>query len=715
MLNTAIQQAIKIKTSAYPGISEYAYTCYGDSGDKNTFYIVPEIPVFSAQDKKPNFMFYKYRSEDQQGGYTQFTIQLPQPTDDIKDQIKGILYKDIQPQLTARSRLIVQYVQADLAYTADPESKEKQDAMNKALSNTGLSQEQAQKYVSLYDPKAGDAQFLESLMPDGTQHIKLLTPRYTSAQATLILDDNKAFYRQMPAPLSPSGLGDNNTVFSLSLTGQGATLFEQVLKGTDNNASVGIRFALGLDASLNAATVTVTYNSKKTKEVTQTISKHTWSADEKNITRKYYESGAIKIDVQTGLSAAEMGMSQQDYNSWKSSLTEWGQKQVEQILTSQTGLDMSLDLLNDAGGFDKFQESLESTQDFTRVYTENSIVPFMIFPQAQLPSIRAIVGEKNLDQYFKEYDLNDPFYQYIQPEFYVSQDLKKYNIENIVVTAKYDDNNVSTLVFDQKDASSKKTNKWYIDKKLGRTYSYSYQVNFSGLHAKPYLSGKIEVVDSLVQSINTAQCGIVYAQIDALLYDQGWQKFSQVVVKTQYSDPANKIELKSDTQVLSPANPPQPFIYPVGMTPVNPIYFSADYYTKDGSNFTYIPVGIETSPQLPGYGATRANQIQIFNALPKTQTYTILFILQSKDVLVISLDMTVNYKAYKFQQTQSINLEESELGSGTIKRSLSFGLLPDGCDDIPEISYSGIVVYSGDKEPQVLSGTPTSGSVIIKC
>lgn len=47
-----------------------------------------------------------------------------------------------------------------------------------------------------------------------------MQPRYTSAQAMLILDGNDKFYRQIPTPLSPSGLGDNNTVFSLSLTGK---------------------------------------------------------------------------------------------------------------------------------------------------------------------------------------------------------------------------------------------------------------------------------------------------------------------------------------------------------------------------------------------------------------------------------------------------------------------------------------------------------------
>ncbi len=169
----------------------------------------------------------------------------------------------------------------------------------------------------------------------------------------LILDGNDKFYRQIPTPLSPSGLGDNNTVFSLSLTGEGATLFEQVLKGTDKNASVGVRFDLSLDASMSAAKVIVTYNSEQAKSVAQTINYHTWSADEKKIEQEFYAKEAIKVDVRIGLTAQEMGMEPAAYDKWKESLRNWGQQQVEQILSSQTGIDMSLNLLNDAGSFEK--------------------------------------------------------------------------------------------------------------------------------------------------------------------------------------------------------------------------------------------------------------------------------------------------------------------------------------------------------------------------
>lgn len=712
MLTTALQQSIKIPTDKYLGETEYICTCYGDSLDKNTYYVVPEIPVFVARDdKSPSFMFYKYRGEDMQGGYTQFTVMLPLPPEDLQIKIRAELYGNIQGQLTAKSTLIVTYVKAEQASVADPENQTKKAAMDTALKNTGLNAEQASKFVSLYDSSKGNDQFLPELLPEEAQKIKLLQPSYTSAQATLILDDNEKFYRQIPTPLSPSGLGDNRTVFGLTLTGEGATLFEDVLTGTDKNSSVGVRFNFNLDASLPAAKVTVSYDSEITKSVTQTISYHTWSADEKKIEREYIEKGAIKIDVQVGLTAAEMGMTPDQYIKWKEGLTAWGQKQVEQILSSQTGLDMSLDMLNDAGNFGKFQESLSQTKSFTRVYDENSVVSFAIAPQTQLPSIQSIVGEDNLKEYFKEYDLNDPFYQYIQPEFFVTQDLSTYNIANIVVTAIYDKDNQSTLQFSPKDMDPKKTGKWYIKPELGRAFKYSYTVNFSGLQAKPYHSGEIQSDRDLIITINTAQCGVVFADISTLLDPQGWKVFSQVVVKTQYSDPDKGVELKTSSQVISASVPPKPFIYPIGTAVEKPIYYSADYYAIDGDSLTYIPTGVETSPQLPGYGLIHGNQILIANALPKQQKYTIIFKYTQKEVSLITFEMTVKYPKWDFSETQSLVVNEFD--SKSLTQSLTFDLMQAESGNEPEITYTSTLYYGDQGEEKTIDKTVSNTTSIV--
>ncbi|AHY07402.1 hypothetical protein [Serratia plymuthica] len=709
MLTTALQQSVKIATDKYLGIKEYAFTCYGDSIDKNIYYVVPEIPVFVARDtNSPYFMFYKYRSEDTQGGYAQFTVMLPQPDSEMKRKISIELLGKLKDPLIAKSTLIVKYVQAEQASVADPENATKKEAMDTALRNTGLNDDQAARFVALYDSNQGNDQFVPELTPI---EIKLEVPRLTSAHASLILDSNEKFYRQIPTTVSPSGLGDNNTVFSLSLTGEGATLFEQVLKGTDTNSSVGIRFDFNLDASLPAAKVTVSYDSEITKSVTQDISYHTWSADEKKIEREYIEKGAIKVDVQTGLSYDEMGMTQEQYNKWKEGLAAWGQKQVEQILSSQTGLDMSLELLNDAEGFDKFKSSLSETKSFTRVYEENSVVSFSIAPQTQLPSIQSIVGEANLKDYFKEYDLNDPFYQYIQPEFFVTQDLAKYNVANIVVTAIYDKDNQSTLQFSPGDSEAKKTGKWFIKPELGRAFKYSYTVNFTGMQAKPYHSGELQSDQDLIISINVADCGIVYADIATLLDPMGWKVFSQVVIKTQYSDPDKGVKLKTNSQVVSESTPPQPFIYPIGVEVDKPIYFSTDYYALDGDSLTYIPSGVETSPQLPGYGLIRGHQILVANALPKSQKYTIIFKPTQKDITLITYEMVVYYPKWDFTQSQSLAL--TEFDSKSLTQYLTFDLMQADKENEVKIHYVSTVYYGADNQEETVEKEVKGTSTIV--
>ncbi len=712
MLTTALQQSVKIAVTKYLGITEYAYTCYGDSVDKDIYYVVPEIPVFVARGpNNPSFMFYKYRGEDTLGGYTQFTVMLPHPELDMQEKIRAQLFGNIQTQLEAKSTLIVQYVKAEQAYVADPENPSKKSAMDTALKNTGLDDAQAAKFVALYDSGKGNDQFLNELMPEDAAKIKLLQPRFTSAQASLILDNDGKFHRQIPTTLSPSGLGDNNTVFSLSLTGEGATLFEKVLQGTNENSSVAVRFDFNLDASLPAAKVTVSYDSEITKSVTQDISYHTWSADEKKIEREYIEKGAISINVEIGLTAAEMGMTPEQYIKWKDGLRDWGQKQVEQILSSQTGLDMSLELLNDADGFDKFKSSLNQTKSFTRVYDENSVVSFSIAPQAQLPSIQSIVGSEHLDQYFKEYDLNDPFYQYLQPEFFVTDDLAKYNVANIVVTAVYDKDNQSTLQFSPGDTKPKKTGKWYIKPELGRSFSYSYTVSFSGMQAKPYHSGNIQVKDELVVTINVAQCGIVYADIATLLDPMGWKIFSQVVVKTLYSDSANNVDKKLVSQVVKESSPPKPFIYPIGTKVEQPIYYSADYYVMDGDSLTYVPSGMETNPQLPDYDGIRGNQILISNALPKQQKYTIILKPTQKDISLITFDMTVYYPKWDFTQAQSFALTEFDPKSMT--QYLTFNLMQPEKDNEAQINYTATVYFGADNDQQVVTKKVTSSIVVV--
>ncbi len=112
---------------------------------------------------------------------------------------------------------------------------------------------------------------------------------------------------------------------------------------------------------MSAAKVIVTYNSEQAKSVTQTINRHTGRPTRKDragVLRQGGDQGGRPI----GLTAQEMGMESGAYEKWKESLRNWGQQQVEQILSSQTGIDMSLNLLNDVDGFDKFESKLANPE-----------------------------------------------------------------------------------------------------------------------------------------------------------------------------------------------------------------------------------------------------------------------------------------------------------------------------------------------------------------
>lgn len=138
-----------------------------------------------------------------------------------------------------------------------------------------------------------------------------------------------------------------------------------------------------------------------------------------------------------------------------------------------------------------------------------------------------------------------------------------------------------------------------------------------------------------------------------------------------------------------------------------PLYYSADYYALDGDSLTYLPPGVETNPQLPGYGETRANQILIANALPKQQKYTIIFKPSQKDVSLITFEMTVNYPKWDFSQTLPIALTEFDTKSLT--QYLTFNMMQQGNE--VEISYTATVYYGDNQEKTV--GKPVTGASTI--
>lgn len=696
MLTTAIQIPISVKIDDadtqkdFLGVSNYVCSCYGDSKDKNVYYVFPQVPTFApaeSKDGKPNpkFMYYMYRG-GQEGGYAMFTVQLKQPNDYLKTQIQTKLMGKAGDILRLKSGRIVAMVKAYQAFQKEPKNTTLKTAYQNALQASGIPGNEAKSYINSYDADNGDDQFLNQLLPKSAGEIQLKQPDYRSSSVSLILDDNEGFFQEIPSDFDPSGTGDQTVVFNMSLTADGAALFEKVLKGTESGSSVGVKYTFNLNASLPAATVTVSVKASQMKSASQTITKHTWSADDKSITQTFTDSGAATVNIETGVTAEQMG-GEEAFNAWKTGLQKWGQDQLKQILMTQTGLDMSADMLKDADGYRKFKNSMQNVTDITRVYSENTVVAFSIYPQGQLPSISSIVGSAKVDEYFKAYDLNIPFFEKIQPSFTVAGDLAKYNIASVVVTAKYKDDNVSTLVWDGSTTEkTQKTDEWYIDDKLGRQYTYSYVVNFTGASAKPYQSPVIAVKDSLSESINIADAGIVYGPVTSLLTADSWKVYDHVELKMQYDD-------KIDTQVLNATqNTPQPFVYPIGKIPEGKIYYSAEYF-KDGDSFYYLDQGAVTNPQLPGYAASLSNQlITVDNPLSWAPEVT-LVVPDSADTKLMIIDLSVSYSSPSYSQSQKVTLN-SGFDNYQVP-TLTFELLPKRFNDTATAQYVLTIIKDG--------------------
>ncbi|MEY8200600.1 MAG: hypothetical protein RPS47_15295 [Colwellia sp.] len=704
MLTTAIKVAITVPTDEFLGHNTYSCTCYGDNNDKNLFYLVPETVAYKkAVNGGPTFVYYAYRGGSSSGGgYTMFTVYNPIPGQGsaLESQVKNALQSGLNPKLKAKSKLIVGMVVAYNKWQKAPTDETLQKAYENKFKATLLNQTDATKYIELYNPNSGDDQFVAGLSPT---ELKIQSANLTVGDATLTLDNNQDFVRDFDASVKPSGLANNDTVFAVPLTQDGAVLFEKTLSGTeDNSAPVKVAFNYSCTASLPAADVEVSYNSKQFKKVSQTMENKWLSTPTKNIEKEYTDSNALVVKVNAYATADEMGMTQDEYLKWKQQLTDWGNQQAQQILADQTGLDMSRNLLQDADGYKKFTESLTNTKDFKRTFTSNTVVEFQLNPQAQLPSIASIVGKEKLPKYFKKYDLNDPFYATLQPEFIVAVDYEKYEIENVIVYLTYGSNKDS-LLFDKSSDNTQKTLKaWnailqgddYVHK-----YTYYYEVNYNTASGPAKFTSDTVETANLIVSVNANRSGIVYVQPKTIMAESVWDKlYNNIVLTLKYADSDDNIPLREIPIQINSANQADisPYVYPIGTEQDKPVYYTTKFYTKNGDNFHYIDKAKETAEK-PGWGQTRANILNLDNPLAATDTINFYITGELSDVEFINVTVTYVYNQIEYSQQQQHNLTKSDIAAGKLYFGLTFAKMGDA-DTPPVITYeANFITTTGAK------------------
>ncbi|MBD2485529.1 hypothetical protein [Planktothrix sp. FACHB-1365] len=591
MLTTHVQKFLELSTGR-------GYQCYGDNEDPNQFYVIPATPTYKRTEdgKALDFTVTKYDPGPgkEGGGFCTFTVVLPFPNTQEQDQIKQLLSKELNPQLEQRAKNIVEMLEA---YKKQPQGEWK--TFSKEL---GYTDQQVDALAKTYQPAQGWQQFIPT-------NVKLNAVPFTQTKTELLLkDSNSRLILPNPIPPKPSGFGDNNTIFNLELTENGATFLEKALKEGEGGSIAGVRYEMSFEAVLPPAEVTVFYKSSEVASFARTIDRNVWGqATEEKIKKELEQKQTYGVKVGPVLG---QGWTPEQKNKLEQELRDWGNKQLTNILKNQTeGLDISNLGQHFQKNPDKVSEVLSKTVDINITYSESRSVEHTIVPQLQLPTISNILKadglsgnelQKALDNYFKAYNLVDDFYRDKTLQIVVNGDFDKLKISYVRVDLEYlgcktSDRN-KTVLFEAKGKPEPSPNggenkknpvMWSYGIENGQpvqTCSYTYEIGYA--NGKTFKTPQAQKIDGSVLNINIQDIGIARANIKGDNID--WQLVDRAQVTYKFEpDGLSPIEKKV---TLTQAKPnADEFVEPLLVAKPVPVKYNTEFVLKDGSRFVYAP------------------------------------------------------------------------------------------------------------------------------
>lgn len=648
MLTRHIQKSIEILDSG----QQYKYTCYGDHEDKNKFYVIPETPEYALdKDGKPKFQFYQYRGDarnPEEGGFGVFTVRLPFPNTAQKDKIKVQLQEGLASQLETRAKKTLVLVKA---------YRNKQEADWQSLKNQlGYTDEQVRSLSAQYEESKGWEQYLQT--PD-LSAIKLESVPYTDAEVSLLIGDAPDnFFEKKLNPTSPSKLGDNETVFVLSLSDKGASFFEQALKKSAGSSIAAVKYKLSFECVLPAATVNVFYNAEEVRKFSREVNRNIWGqATEEKVRDEYQQKNAAGVKIFLG---STEGLTDKETKELEKELREWGQTQLDDILSNQTG---GLDMSNIGQRFktnpDKVSEELKNTKDINRTFTESRIVTYTVYPQMQLPSIEALVGEANLKDYFHEVDLKDDFFKKKAVKIQTNADFEKLGIHSIEVKLDYENEPQGELVFNRNNPAEVQDVVWYLkfveqgNKKTPiHKYKYSYQVNYLG--AGKSFQSETKETDEDVLTINVGDVGIVHADIST--GGINWSLVERSQVKLKYED--SGVGVIEAERILTEKNiKADSFIKPIFVPRTKAIQYRTKFFMKDGKEFWFAPGDIDDTPV--SWASEFGSDIHIDDPFKETLEYTILAVGLDSKTEAIVVELSYSEPGIDYSPGKTITLDSN--------------------------------------------------------
>jgi hypothetical protein len=520
---------------------------YGDDEREGTYYLLPNEPSFARnEDGTPKFSYFKYRSlkenEDGSvgGGYCLLSTQLA-VGEEKREKIRTTL----------------------------------QTRLDKKYENSNR--------------EAPEVRFAPISFIDGS--------------VDLILMEDDRFVEQVRSSAKPSLVGKNVGTFSVELTQEGAAAFESGLQGL--GSFVGVDYSLQFYAKLPPTEATIFFNSSKFYDYAQTFESRSerdgvfkklgnWlfggkSGDREKISTEMRETmrqnEIANVDLSVGPAAP--GVSVEQHDQMQAQLRDWAWSTLEDAVANsmaealpKVGAD-DREVPKGATDFERIVEN-RAISSVRRSFTEEQTVVVHKYPNGPLQNFTNLTDAEGnplkWEDYAKEVDLDDPFFQRLIVDLGVNADFGALPIHSVEVKIEHEGDRraIDEFLFVSPDERERFTN---FTEEGQFEYDYSYQVNYKGesriLEAGPFTTND-KILTVGVDDVGILDVEIVNSDID-------FTEVKQAVVTFEYED--SGVDTITRKFVLD-SNTDRHHIQEVVFEPVTSSYrYRVDYSMQDGRTY----------------------------------------------------------------------------------------------------------------------------------
>lgn len=608
---------------------------FGDSDSKHTFYVLPNQPRFRIDENGyPVFKFLKYRlpidREDGKrgGGYIFFDSEFVVPEDKF-EKIKETL----------------------------------QERVNKTYRKS-----RARK------------------IPD----VKIGTITYTKGTANLLLNDESGtLIQKVRGAGKPSLFGRNIAAFSLELTPEGSTVFEQALQG--KGGVIQVVYDLYFWAKLPMLTVTGSFNSSKFYSFYQEIDTdwNVWSEDSyrETIREKLIENESMKLTIDPGGVTDEKLLSQ---------IRDWAQRTLEDTAERKM-IDSIAPVSEDdrkiPDGIEDVTRDIKNTKisNFHISYKEKSTVEWNLAPQGTLPNITSLTDKEGnpivWDEYASIIDTDDPFFKTLNVTVQINADFNNLPIHSIETYINYP----GTEPWEESFKSTDEVKKFasYVENDNWK-YNYRYQVNYKN-ESKVFESEEIET-DDKVLTVNVDDIGIL--TIDVLPGDINFQQVSQAQITLQYEDTAHGVDMIERQYTLDKNNPQHRFLEVIFEPRRAPYRYKVKYFMADGKEFQV------------DWKEGRSPQLYINDPFSAMKTIGIRAVGDLVEIIqTIYVDLNYEDKGNGYTKTKSLALSKDQPFF-----DWAFPVIDEAAGDV---TYSGNITFRDGTTQEIPKKTTSESTILV--